>query len=54
MAGTNGSPFDPVEWLEKNRSEDPTRNLGIRMVVALAKNVQHVRAMEINNLIISL
>lgn len=50
----NGSPFDPVEWLEKNRPEDSTRNLGIRMVVALAKNVQHVRAMEINNLIISL
>lgn len=50
----NGSPFDPVEWLEKNRTEDPMQNIGIRMVVGLAKEVRHVRAMEINNLIIDL
>lgn len=50
----NGKPFDPLEWLKKNRQKDPSQNLGIRMVVARAKEVQHIRTMEINHLIISL
>ena len=50
----NGKPFDPLEWLEKNRPKDPLQNLGIRMVVAWAKAVQHIRTMETNHLIISL
>ena len=48
----NGRPFDPVSWLEKNDSEDPTANIGIRMVVSLAKEVRYVPAMSINNLLI--
>lgn len=50
----DGKPFDPVDWLKKNESDDPAVGLGIRMVTGLAKDVSYVRAMEMNNLIIKL
>ena len=50
----NGSAFDPVRWLEDNHPEDRTKNIGIRMIVGLAQNVQYIPAMKFNNLMIFL
>jgi len=50
----DGQPFDPVRWLEKNSGEDPSSGLGIRMVTKLAKSVNYMASMEMNNLMIIL
>lgn len=50
----DGKPFDPVLWLEKNSSDDPVSGLGIRVVTGLARSVNYMAAMEMNNLIITL
>ena len=50
----NGVPFNPVEWLEKNHPEDPASGIGIRMIVAMAKEVNYVSAVGWNNLMITL
>ena len=50
----DGRPFDPLQWLEKNSSDDPASGLGIRVVTGLAKNVHYMASMEMNNLIITL
>ena len=50
----NGKPFNPVEWLEKNHPEDPASAIGIRMIVAMAKEVNYVSAVGWNNLMITL
>ena len=50
----NGSAFDPVRWLQDNNPEDPTKNIGIRMIVGLAQNIQYIPAMKFNNLMIFL
>ena len=47
-------PFDPVRWLEENHPEDPLRNVGIRLVVGMAKEVQYLSVLNMNNLIIRL
>lgn len=50
----NGIPFDPVKWLRQNHPEDPEANIGIRMIVGLARRIYYVPAMGINNLIVYL
>ena len=50
----NGVPFDPVEWLKCCKAKDPTSAMGISMIVGLAKDVQYVPAMGLNNLMIVL
>lgn len=50
----NGKPFNPVEWLEKNHPEDPPSCIGIRMIVAMAKEVSYISAVDWNNLMITL
>lgn len=50
----DGKPFDPVKWLEKNSGDDPASGLGIRVVTGLAKSVNYMASMEMNNLIIKL
>lgn len=50
----DGKPFDPINWLEKNSTDDPVSGLGIRVVTGLAKSVHYMAAMEMNNLIIML
>ncbi|MCR5790303.1 MAG: ATP-binding protein [Lachnospiraceae bacterium] len=50
----DGKPFDPVKWLEKNSGDDPASGLGIRVVTRLAKNVNYMASMEMNNLMITL
>lgn len=48
----DGIPFDPVKWMEHNSGEDPSSGIGIRMVTGLARDVDYVPAMEMNNLLI--
>ena len=50
----NGMPFNPVEWFERNHPEDPASGIGIRMIVAMAKDVNYVSAVGWNNLMITL
>lgn len=50
----NGKPFDPVDWFKKNSNEDRASGMGIRMVMALAKDVTYVPSMQLNNLMIVL
>ena len=48
----NCKAFDPKKWIQINNPEDPAANIGIRMVCGMAKDVQYVNAMQLNNLII--
>lgn len=50
----NGMPFDPVDWLERNHPEDPASTTGISLIVGLAKDVQYIPAMGLNNLMVLL
>ncbi len=50
----NGKQFDPVEWYEKNHPEDPSSGLGIRIIMKLAKDVNFIPALGLNNLMITL
>ena len=50
----DGKPFDPLRWLEKNSGDDPASGLGIRVVTGLAKSVQYMASMEMNNILIVL
>ena len=47
-------PFDPVEWMELHSAdeEDPTKNIGIRIVSAMAKEITYTRTLDLNNLIV--
>ena len=44
--------FNPEQWMQIHHPEDPAANIGIRMVYGMAKDVQHVNAMQLNNLTI--
>ncbi len=46
--------FDPTEWIKLHESDDPTSNIGIRMVCGMAKKVSYLSTMELNNLTIQL
>lgn len=48
----NCKAFDPKKWIEICNPEDQTANIGIRMVCGMAKEVQYVNAMQLNNLTI--
>lgn len=50
----NGAPFDPVKWLEMNKPESPEESLGIRMVIGLAKSVDYLPAMGLNQILVKL
>ena len=50
----NAMPFDPVDWLERNRPEDPSATTGISLIVGLAKDVQYIPAMGLNHLMVLL
>ncbi len=45
-------PFDPKERFQYLDSEDPEANIGLRMIMRLAKEVSYSSAMKMNNLII--
>ena len=46
--------FDPVEWIKLHENDDKTKNIGIRMVCGMAKNVQYLSTMELNNITLSI
>ncbi len=46
--------FDPTEWIKLHETDDPTANIGIRMVCKMAEKVDYLNTMELNNLIIKL
>ena len=48
----NCRAFDPRQWIQIHHPDDPASNIGIRMVCGMAKDVQYVNAMQLNNLII--
>ena len=46
--------FDPTAWIKLHQSDDPTSNIGIRMVCGMAKKVDYLCTLELNNLTIRL
>ena len=50
----NCKMFDPTEWLKVNDEDDPEKNIGIRMISGMAKDVKYLSTMELNNLTITL
>lgn len=46
--------FDPVEWIKLHNSDDPTKNIGIRMVCGMAKDVSYLSTLELNNINITI
>lgn len=50
----NCREFDPTKWLELHESDDPSANIGIRMICGMAKEVKYLSTMELNNLTIYL
>ena len=47
-------PFNPQKWLEMSiqNKDDPFKNMGIRLVMSMAKNIRYLNVLRINNLII--
>lgn len=47
-------PFNPKNWLElsEQNKEDPFKNMGIRMVMSMAKHIEYLNVLRINNLMI--
>ena len=50
----NCNQFDPTEWIKLHESEDPTSNIGIRMVCGMATDVKYLSTMDLNNLTITI
>lgn len=50
----DGRPFDPVSWIARNSPDDPASGMGIRMITGLAKDVQYIPTLGLNNLIMIL
>lgn len=50
----NCKKFDPTEWIKLHDTEDRTKNIGIRMVCGMAKDVQYLSTMDLNNLTITI
>ena len=46
--------FDPTEWIKLHNSDDPTKNIGIRMVCGMAKDVNYLSTLELNNICITI
>ena len=51
----NCKSFDPTEWIEMHsEDDDPTVNMGIRMVSSTAKEVKYLSTLNLNNLTVKL
>lgn len=46
--------FDPTEWIKLHTDGDKTKNLGIRMVCGMAKDVKYLSTLELNNINITI
>ncbi|MBQ6359257.1 MAG: ATP-binding protein, partial [Clostridia bacterium] len=42
--------FDPLEYLELHKTDDPAAHIGIRMVMKMVKNANYVNSLGLNNL----
>lgn len=47
-------PFNPKEFYEMHQPKDPELNIGIRMVYKMAKEVNYLNTLRMNNLIIKI
>lgn len=50
----NCKMFDPTEWLKLHDDDDPQKNIGIRMISGMAKDIKYLSTMDLNNLTIHL
>lgn len=50
----NSKAFDPISWLKIHGDEDPTANIGIRMVCKMAKKIDYFNTLNLNILIIQI
>lgn len=50
----NCKKFDPTEWLKMHNTDDPTKNIGIRMVTGMAKDINYLSTMDLNNITITI
>ena len=46
----NCARFDPIHYLELHRHDEPMAHMGIRMVMAAAKDVSYLNTFGLNNL----
>lgn len=46
----NGVRFDPVRYMELHKEDDPTRSLGIRMVMKMVREANYIHSLGLNNL----
>jgi Na+-driven multidrug efflux pump len=44
----NCKAFNPTEWISLHEKDDPTANIGIRMVCGMAKSVNYLNTMDLN------
>ena len=42
--------FDPINYLELHKTDDPTAHIGIRMVMKMVKSANYVNSLGLNNL----
>lgn len=50
----NCRAFDPTEWIKIHEGDDPTANIGIRMVCGMACEISYLSTMDLNILSISM
>ena len=46
----NGILFDPTDYLELHRSDDPATHIGLRMVMGMVKEANYINSLGLNNL----
>ncbi|MBR0230873.1 MAG: ATP-binding protein [Clostridia bacterium] len=46
--------FDPINYIELHKTDDPTSHIGIRMVMKMVKNANYVNSLGLNNLTLEL
>ena len=49
-------PFNPKQWFELSlqNQDDPFKNMGIRLIMSMAKHIEYLNVLRINNLIVRL
>lgn len=50
----NCRAFDPTEWIRIHEGDDPTANIGIRMVCGMAKDISYLSTLDLNILSIEM
>lgn len=46
--------FDPINYIELHKADDPTSHIGIRMVMKMVKSANYVNSLGLNNLTLEL